>query len=571
MADDDPFAAAVEQTRKAGPPSSPTPSPSAPTPAPAPVSDDPFAAAVEKTRSGENVATPPAQQGPAPSWSEIPGLAASNLGRSGKEFVQNIAHPFLHPQEAIQGIGDVGHGLAQRLGVAGGHEDEPHWDALKEMFKNRYGSIDNLKRTLAEDPVGAAGDLSMLLTGGETALARAPGMIGTVGKGLGIASKVADPLTIPTAVGTAAIKTANKLAATTANVIAHTGVKPIEEAAKAGYEGGSANKAFTESMRGITTPEEIVDNARGAIDSIVKQKNLDYTQRKALWGQSQQPLSWTDINQGIRDAHNIQTFQGIDLLSPRSQKMRNTLDNIMLDWSSYPASYHTAAGFDALKQKIMNIGKDYEFGTPERAIAEAYAKGIRTTIKDAVPEYASAMERYGAYKDLISELRKTLSLPADASKGTIDTALRKLTSTQRRNVNTNFGQRARLIDELVANGAEHLIPQLAGQALQSTEAHGLARFIPAIFAGAGHPMEAILSAIASPRAVGETARAIGSIPRLTGAKYIPKKQVARIAQQEGRWNPENSNQPARLNIDTTGWGHARGGAIGRAMRAARRH
>jgi len=92
MADDDPFAAAVEQTRKAGLPSSPTPSPSAPTPAPAPVSDDPFAAAVEKTRSGENVATPPAQQGPAPSWSEIPGLAASNLGRVRLETMQALCH-----------------------------------------------------------------------------------------------------------------------------------------------------------------------------------------------------------------------------------------------------------------------------------------------------------------------------------------------------------------------------------------------------------------------------------------------------------------------------------------------
>ena len=562
---DDPFADAVEQAKTTSP---------APPPASSSGSGDPFADAVQavkagKTVPGQETGQPQQQQDQSiPEWSQIPGRAWSNLGRSGAEFASNVVHPFLHPIEAVEGIGNVGHGLAQRLGVAGGHEDEPHWDALKEMFKHRYGSIDNLKRTMAEDPVGFAGDLSTVLMGPEAVLGRAPGVIGKIG---GNIAKAVDPLTVPTAVGTAAIKAANKAAAATANIVAHTGMKPVEEAAKAGYEGGSANRAFKESMRGITTPEEIVDNARGAIDNIVKQKNLDYKQRKALWGQSQQPLSWTDISQAIHDAHDIQTFQGVDLLSPRSQQMRNRLDSIMHNWSNYPASYHTAAGFDALKQKIMNIGKDYEVGTPERAIAETYAKGIRTTIKDAVPEYASAMERYGAYQDLIKELRKTLSLPADASKGTIDTALRKLTSTQRKNVNTNFGQRARLIDELVANGAEDLIPQLAGQALQSTEAHGLARFVPAIFAGTGHGMEALLSAIASPRTVGETARVVGSIPRLTGAKYIPKKQVARITQQEGRWNPENSNLPPRLNIDTTGWGHARGGAIGRAMRAARRH
>lgn len=508
--------------------------------------------------------------GEVPDWSEIPGRAASNFVNSGSEFISNMVHPFLHPQEAIEGIGNVGHGLAQRLGVApeGGHEDEKHWDAVKEMFKGRYGSMDNFKRTLAEDPVGVAGDLSILLTGGEAALARAPGLLGTAGKAAGITSKIVDPLTIPTAIGTGLIKAGNKTAASTANIISHTGITPIKEAAKAGYEGGSANKSFKESIRDITTPEQIVDNARGAVDNIAKQKNLDFKQRKALWGQSQQPLSWTDIDKSIADASDIQTFHGRDVLSPRGQAMRERLDDIINEWKNLPAqTYHTAAGFDAMKREITNIGKDYEIGSPERLISETYAKGIRNTIKGAVPEYAQAMERYGAYQDLIKELRKTLSLPADASKGTIDTALRKLTSTQRKNVNTNFGQRARLIDELVANGAEDLIPQLAGQALKSNEPHGLARFIPAIFAGSGHPMEAVLSAVASPRAVGETARFVGSIPRISGAKYIPKKQVLRASQQEGRWNPENKQKAI------TFWkppAESRGGAIDRALRTTKR-
>jgi hypothetical protein len=513
--------------------------------------------------------TPPSEAGGDElAWSEIPGKAASNFVRSGSEFASNLVHPFLHPQETIEGIGNVGHGLAQRLGVApeGGHEDEKYWDALKESFKNRYGSIKNFKQTLAEDPVGFAGDLSMALTGGETAFARAPGLLGKVGKTAGIASKVVDPLTVPTTVGAGLINAGGKATAGAANIVAHTGVKPIEEAAKAGYEGGAANKAFKESMRDITTPEQIVDNARAGVDSIVKQKNLDYKQRKAMWGQSQQPLSWTDINQGIRDANDIQTFHGVDVLSPRGQAMRGKLNDIIHDWSTLPASpYHTAAGFDALKKKITNIGKDFDIGTPERLIADNYAKGIRETIKGAVPEYAQAMERYGAYSDLVKELRKTLSLPADASKGTIDTALRKLTSTQRKNVNTNFGQRARLIDELVANGAEHLIPQLAGQALKSTEAHGLARFIPAILAGGGHNLEALLSAVASPRAVGEAARFVGSLPRYTGLKYLPKKQIGRFAQQEGRWNqPYSGPNLGPLQPQS------RGGAVERALRTAKR-
>jgi hypothetical protein len=59
-------------------------------------------------------------------------------------------------------------------------------NAVGGMYKDRYGSVEALKNTLATDPVGAAADLSTLFTGGAAATARvapaASKVLGAVGK-----------------------------------------------------------------------------------------------------------------------------------------------------------------------------------------------------------------------------------------------------------------------------------------------------------------------------------------------------------------------------------------------------
>ena len=549
---DNPFADFVAQNAQA---------PAAPSAAPQ--SDNPFADYAAKNQ--QETAQQAEEANRAPNWSEIPGRAASNFGTSAGKFVSDMAQPFLHPVQTAQDIGNVGHGLAQRLGVApeGGHEDEKYWDAVKEHFKGKYGSMENFKRSLAEDPVGVAGDLSVLFTGGGGAAARLPGIAGRVGEIAGTVGRAIDPLTVP-------VKSAELLGqglkkAATASAVGITGapMKSLEKATEVGYEGGEANKAFKESAADITTPEEIVDNAKKGVDNITKEKNLDYTQRKALWGQSQQPMSYNDIGQAIRDAHQVQEYKGVDLLDPRGAKFRKSLDNTIIDWMQQPhPDFHTAAGFDALKKKIGNLRDAYELGTPERKIGDMYYKAVGDTIKKQVPEYANAMERYAEYSNQLNELRKGLSLN---DKATIDTALRKLTSTQRKNVNTNFGQRARMLDELEAAGSKNLGAQLAGQALKSNEPAGLHRLVPAIAAGTGHFGEAALAALASPRAAGRAFNAAGSLPRVTGLKYVPKKQVLRAARVAGEETPDNGD---RLYVSPQ---RARGGKVDRAMRAVKKH
>ena len=147
------------------------------------------------------------------------------------------------------------------------------------------------------------------------------------------------------------------------------------------------------------------------------------------------------------------------------------------------------------------------------------------------------MERYSEASDAIKEVERALSL---GKKASIDTAVRKLTSVMRNNVNTNFGNRLAQAKKLEVAGGTPLMPSLAGQALNSAMPRGLA--------GSGTQMGLGLAAgqylhpafwgtlpLSSPRLMGEVAHLGGQGAGLLN-KFGPTRARAagRAAVQTGR-------------------------------------
>ncbi|QIO34328.1 hypothetical protein [Bradyrhizobium sp. 1(2017)] len=209
------------------------------------------------------------QDGGELSWSDVPGQMLANLPGSAAQFGSDIIQPFIHPIDTLSAIGDAGHGLAQKLGLASGTDDVAKADAIGQFFADRYGSMEGFKRALATDPVGVAGDLSTVLSGGSTALARAPGVAGRAAKVAGIASKVVDPLTLPTLAGTGTLKTAAHVLGTSTGAYGAA----VDAARLAGKEGGEASAALRDQMRRNAPIEELVDDAHSALDNM-RQANL---------------------------------------------------------------------------------------------------------------------------------------------------------------------------------------------------------------------------------------------------------------------------------------------------------
>lgn len=448
-------------------------------------------------------------------WGGAAMEAVGNVPASAMKFGENLVQPLMHPLDTLGRIGELGAGAVQKAGQALGTEalgteGIPQADAVGKFVKDRYGSAEALKNTLATDPVGLAADASMVLTGGGTAAARLPGVAGKLGEVTAAAGRAVDPLSVVSLARKAAPEAVGGLGT-------HTGGESISRAAAAGYEGGEAAKAFQENLRGTAPTAEVVTDARNAVGGLRRQRGKAYVDEMAKVGADTTVLDFTKIDKALADVSGVKTFKG-QSLSPKTQGIRDEINEAVSQWRALdPKEYHTPEGLDALKQKIGDIRDSTQYGTPDRVVADKAYQAVRQTIVDQVPAYGKIMKGYEEASEQIREIERTLSINPNAS---IDTSLRKLQSVLRNNVNSTYGRRAELAEFLVNAGAPHLMEKLTGQALNSWTPRGLGKVVGSadiIAVLAGHPLAAAALPLMSPRFMGESAYYAGK-----GAKVADK-------------------------------------------------
>lgn len=485
------------------------------------------------------------------SWSDVPQEAFGNIGPSASRFANSIAQTILHPVETAKNLGNIAYGVGSKVGGVVGIEQDPARKAENEaaadsvgaFFKDRYGGSDQIKKTLATDPVGAAADLATVLTGGGAALARAPGVIGQAGSAVRAAGSAIDPIAN---VGRAAAGT-GKVASALLGITSGAGEMPIRYAHKAGKEG---NKTFVENMRGAAPITDTLDLAKDAVGAIRKDRSDAYNAgMQNIHGQSIGLIDYRPIDYALSNAHDMVHFKGV----AKSQEAANTLSALtskVQEWQAIPPSaYRTAEGLDALKQAIGEIRQKTQYGTLERKVADQVYQTIKGQIVKQVPEYANTMRGYSQASDQLDDLTKTFSL---GEKSAADTALRKLTSVMRNNVNTNYGRRAQLMDVMAAKEPD-LPFAIAGQALNSATPRGLQGAL-AGFSGlasmAYNPAALAALPFTSPRLIGEAAHAVGMTERAlrSAAKSAGVEPSAVAKALLGAYAAGSATEPLRGGI-----------------------
>ena len=182
-------------------------------------------------------------------------------------------------------------------------------------------------------------------------------------------------------------------------------------------------------------------------------------------------------------------------------------------------------GFDALKQRIDDLmPSSLEAGQGRSAVSK-----IRYDVKQIIvkqnPEYAKTMKDYESAIELEREIERALSL---GQKASADTAMRKLQSLTRNNVNTNYGNRLQLARALEQYGGANIMDRVAGQAMSSAVPRGIGGIQAGGTAVASMTNPAFLATLPfqSPRLMGEAALATGVAGRKAG-------QVANALRQRG--------------------------------------
>jgi hypothetical protein len=279
----------------------------------------------------------------------------------------------------------------------------------------------------------------------------------------------------------------------------------------------------------------VLDDAQANLAQMNLNKQKDYRTGMIDIKNDKSILDFKGIDQSLENAQSKVSYKGKikDKIAVETvEKMQAKIN----DWkNSDPAEFHTPEGLDNLKQSLWEdfgkLGKDEKLAY---SVGKQIYDSVKTEISKQAPTYAKVMKEYSDASDLTKEIERALSLGQTASA---DTAMRKLQSLMRNNVNTNYGQRLNLAQQLESAGGRDLMPALAGQALSSKLPRGLqsATNIPSAFLayGTGGPALAAVDLLASsPRLAGETSYKYGQLANaLTQGQQAVSKAIPMTAKQ----------------------------------------
>jgi hypothetical protein len=320
----------------------------------------------------------------------------------------------------------------------------------------------------------------------------------------------------PTAIAQLAPKLGGKIADVIGTLGTHTGGEPIRQAAKAGLRGGEAQASFIENMRGNVPVDDVLATAKQNLQNMAAAKASEYRANMAGVKSDKTILSLDPIGEDIAKAYNQVTFKG-QIKNAKGADVLKKISDAVGDWKELnPAEFHTPEGLDALKQSIGGIVESIPF---EEKTARMVGTNIYNSIKNEItkqaPVYAKTMKQYSDASEQIKEIEKALSLGNKASQ---DTAMRKLQSLMRNNVNTNYGKRLELAKSLESQGGNEILPALAGQALNTITPRGLGGAVAGGLGMGGYALGGPALAVPilagqSPRLMGEIALKAGQVGR----------------------------------------------------------
>jgi hypothetical protein len=373
---------------------------------------------------------------------------------------------------------------------------------------------------------GAAGALSDIalrslggaVTGGASAALVNPQDAAT---GAMVGAAMPPAVRVAGAVGNAVGKGATGLLKHVLGVATGVGAEPISQAFKAGQRGSAE---FADNMAGNVPLTDVLAKAKQGLQAMSAAKSAEYRSGMIPVGKDKTVLDFAGIDKALQDAAAVTSYKGQvknEAAAGAVAKMRAVVD----EWRGLdPAEFHTPEGLDALKQKLGGLMESIPF---EEKTARLAAGKVYNATKDSInaqaPAYAGVMKDYAEASRQISEIERALSLGDKASK---DTAMRKLQSLMRNNVQTNYGNRLSLANELEQKGGVDLMPALAGQAMNSWTPRSLSGQLgggATVLAAMTHnPLMLAALPAQSPRMVGNAAYGLG---RMTGAMGLAPSAV----------------------------------------------
>lgn len=330
---------------------------------------------------------------------------AENLGSSaiktGGDILGAAVNTFNpNPDEnTLVNIGKLGLGAAQ-LAIPGEQGLEEGARNVGRFYKQRYGGIENIKKTLYEDPVGAAMDVSTVAgivgAGAKAAnlskVANIAGKVEAVANPVNIASKIASPVTSRVSPIFSKAKIAKKLEATSEGLVTKGLGQPQELKKIKGVSGMPVSELFEKFNLYERTPEAATEAIRAV--------NKEY---KNLVGGS--VIKKSDILSAIDEE--------ISVLKNKA-KFSNTAKTQLKEVTSRRKAINknlpeeiSGERFLEVKRQIASDIPERSFGTPTDELAKAGGtKTVNTKLIDVLANNAKGTKELGRQEAALIKTRK---------------------------------------------------------------------------------------------------------------------------------------------------------------------
>lgn len=379
------------------------------------------------------------------SFSDVPSEALANLPSSAANFYKGLMTAITNPVQTVSGVLDVGAGALQKLlpkdlvdmvnqidnNPAAAKRAVDAANAVGGLYKDRYGSVEALKNTLATDPVGAASDLSTLFTGGASATARVAPAASKVLSAVGTYTNPLAPVTAATGYGLALgakgagnvvdALTSQRASARAGNIIRNAlteeGRTPQNiAAAQNALANAPAGATVRQALADVTSPQiqylgQTVESktAPGRALSIREAQEADRMARlqaitpdlrsaEAMRGNVSTPL-YSAATQPTTAINVLPLTQQIDSLlaaNPGNAKLVSALNQVKNGLEASTNAQQVSSVLDNLKDLIAS--KDNKFIVKNLV-------GVKNTIEQALPGYQQAQQVFAAASPPVNQAK----------------------------------------------------------------------------------------------------------------------------------------------------------------------
>jgi hypothetical protein len=254
------------------------------------------------------------------SWNDVPLDAVKNLPSSAANFAGGIYQAVRHPIDTFGNLIDAAAGglknalpssITNAMDLIDPNPQANQRavstaNAIGQVYKNRYGSINGLKNTIATDPVGAAADLSTILTGGAALASRVP-VVSNAANALATAAKYTNPLNSIAPIVKGAADVAGTAGKNVLGVSTGVGSENIAQAFDAGLKG---KPTFFDNMTGKTSMSDILDAARQNIQNMNLKKSAEYRSGMIDISKDKSVLDFGNIEKALQDANSLVIYKG---------------------------------------------------------------------------------------------------------------------------------------------------------------------------------------------------------------------------------------------------------------------